>query len=190
MGGVTFAENELWHAVFGNSNPVEVEIGPERGTFLLAAAAARPDRNYVGIERSASRVRRIESRLEREPRPNVRVVQGDAFFVLEHCIPPESVSAFHLYFPDPWWKRRHHRRRVTTPRFASLLVRALRSGGTVHFATDVEETFRLGCTSFEATGRLERVSDRCPRPVVTAYERKALARGRPIFEATYRKKEA
>ena len=132
-----------WREIFGNEHPVEVEIGPERGTFLLATAANHPERNYFGIERSATRTRAFEATLARRRLPNVRVVNADATCVLRTLIGPCSVSAYHIYFPDPWWKRRHHRRRLITPEFAALLARTLARGGTIYLVTDVRETFDL-----------------------------------------------
>ena len=106
---------EFWQRIFGRTGAVEIEIGPERGTFL-------------GIERSAGRVARIEAALAESPKPNVRVLCGDAACIVADCIPEASVATYHVYFPDPWWKRRHQRRRLLTPELASRLAATLQPG--------------------------------------------------------------
>lgn len=178
---------DLWYQVFGNDREVEVEIGPERGTFLLAAAADHPVRNYVGIERSATRARRLEAALASTSLSNVRIVNADAACALARCVPAESVSAYHIYFPDPWWKHRHQRRRLLTPAFVAVLHRTLSPGGLVHLTTDVEETFALAVASFDSVGGFERTGEQPLRPRRTAFEEKALRNQRPLFTISLRK---
>lgn len=173
--------NPFWEALFGRSAPVEIEIGPERGTFLLAAAAAHPERNYLGIERSSTRVRHIERALEAAPLPNVRVVCGDAAVVVAACVPPESVSAYHIYFPDPWWKRRHQRRRLLTPAVAASLADTLLRGGVLRLLTDVEELFRYAMKSLGSEPRLRELLDAPLVPIRTTFEKKAVARGARLY---------
>lgn len=175
-----------WSDIFGNPHPVEVEIGPERGIFLLAAAAAHPERNFFGIERSHVRTRAFEARLERLALPNVRVVAADAVCALQTCVATGSVDVYHVYFPDPWWKRRHHRRRLLTPPFVALLETTLAPGGLIHLLTDVHETFELANASFR-TARLLAASDPPLRAVRTAFEEKARRRGQPVYAASFRK---
>ncbi len=176
-----------WSDIFGNDHPVEVEIGPERGTFLLATAAAHPERNYFGIERSRSRAERLATALRKGGLGNVRALCADATCVLTQCVPAGSVSAYHTYFPDPWWKRRHYRRRLLTPEFAAVLECTLAVGGVIHLVSDVEETFRLGCLSLGTVPNLLQTADACDRPVRTAFEQKALRRGSRLYAASFRK---
>jgi tRNA (guanine-N(7)-)-methyltransferase len=131
----------LWREIFGDDRPVEVEVGPGRGEFLLAAAAAHPERNYFAIERSHSQTRLVAARLDAAGLANARVLQGDATCILQ-LLPDACVSAFHVLFPDPWWKRRHHRRRFWSATAVAHLRRTLVAGGTIGLVTDVEEYFR------------------------------------------------
>jgi len=176
----------LWHAVFGNHHPVEIEVGSGTGTFLLPAAQRLPAVNFFGIERSYSRATRLQGIIDARRLANARVIAADAACIVAGFIPAASVQAYHVYFPDPWWKRRHHRRRFFTPAFAAVLCRTLVPGGRVYVATDVDDTFALmqnalqECTGF---GR-----DPQARPVrlgATAFERKGLARGATIRDAVF-----
>jgi tRNA (guanine-N7-)-methyltransferase len=180
----------FWRSFFGNERPVEIEIGPGTGTFLIHTAHTRPEVNFLGIERSASRARSLNALVASHRLQNVRIIAADAVCLIENVVPPASVAAYHVYFPDPWWKRRHHRRRLFTPPFARSLARTLIAGGVLHVATDVEAVFGLILLSVGATADLHRDPHRCsPRREVTTFERKGLRRGAPIHKATFVKLE-
>ena len=130
-----------WENVFGNTNPVEIEIGPGKGSFLLSAAQCTPDRNFFGVEFSRRRAYRIAQLIERDRPENVIVIAADINCILKTLIRPASVATCHLYFPDPWWKRRHHRRRLFRANFTQHLARTLIPGGKILLATDVHDYF-------------------------------------------------
>lgn len=176
----------LWQGIFGNPHPVEVEIGAGTGTFLLSAAAGRRTVNYFGIENARRRAAELEDAVAARRLGNVRVLAGDAACIVAHLVPPASVAAYHVYFPDPWWKRRHHRRRLFTSTFVRDLARTLVPGGTLYVATDVPvvldlvlETVAVVPEFVHAPGR------RSPRTGMTHFERKGLARGAAILEAAF-----
>jgi tRNA (guanine-N7-)-methyltransferase len=175
----------FWTHIFGNDRAVEVEIGPGTGTFILGAASVRSHINFFGIERSRTRAGRLEAAIRARQLPNARVVTADAACIVAMIIPPLSVSAYHIYFPDPWWKRRHHRRRLFTPGFAAALAHTLIPGGHLHVATDVAETFAHIIETVGSCGSFRRL-DATPmlRATATAFERKGLARGARISEVT------
>jgi tRNA (guanine-N7-)-methyltransferase len=181
----------LWRAVFGNDHPVEIEIGPGTGSFLLPAAQHAPEINFFGIERSRGRAARLEQSIARLALSNARIINADAACALRKLIPAESVAAYHVYFPDPWWKRRHHHRRLFTPAFAAALAHTLSPGGRIHVATDVDAVFALMLESLESAGSLlPDASSRSPRVDRTGFERKGLAQGAIIREATFAKRAA
>lgn len=122
--------------VFGNSRPVEVEIGTGKGTFLLARAAARPDVNLLGIEYAKPYCYYAGDRARRHGLGNLRMLHTDAAVVFEKALGDASLSRVHIYFPDPWPKRKHHRRRLIQPRFVEHLRRVLAPGGQLLVVTD------------------------------------------------------
>ncbi len=113
-----------------------LEIGFGNGEALAAAAAAHPENNYLGIEVHRPGVGSLLRRLETQDLRNVRVMLGDASEILAQRIPDASLTAVHLFFPDPWPKKRHHKRRLVQPEFAALVARKLEAGGYFHLATD------------------------------------------------------
>jgi tRNA (guanine-N7-)-methyltransferase len=175
----------FWEGIFGNDRPVEIEIGPGTGTFVLSAASARPRTNFFGLERSRGRARRLQSAIESRSIRNALVINADAACVIATMIPSASVAAYHIYFPDPWWKRRHHRRRLFTAAFATALARTLLPGGPVYIATDVDEVLELALRALESCGAFLRDEHTCSQRLgQTAFERKGIARGAAIHEAT------
>jgi tRNA (guanine-N7-)-methyltransferase len=172
-----------WRLLFGNDRPVEIEIGPGRGDVLLAFAAARPEVNFFAIEHVQGAAAHVAARLRTAGLPNARVLGADAVCVVEHLVPPASVAAYHIYFPDPWPKSRHRKRRLVTPEFAAAMTRTLAPGGTVHVATDVGALFDDIAQVLAAAGFAQR-DDVCapPRPT-TRFETKYATTG--TFAATF-----
>jgi tRNA (guanine-N7-)-methyltransferase len=179
----------LWRFVFGNDHPVEVEIGPGTGVFLLAAATRDAHTNFFGVEHSHTRATELAAAIAARGLSNARILAADGSCVAATVLPPSSVAAYHIYFPDPWWKRRHHRRRLFTPAFATALERTLESNGRIYFATDVDDVFTLALRTLAMCATLAHDSEPPPpRPGTTLFERKGLARGATIKEATFVKR--
>jgi tRNA (guanine-N7-)-methyltransferase len=130
-----------WFNLFGNANPVEIEVGMGKGLFLLTSALTRPGTNFFGIEIARKYQLYATTRFALRNLKNVKTVCADARWVLRQFVPPGSVAAVHVYFPDPWWKARHKKRRVFTSTFALAAARAIAIGGRLHIASDVEEYF-------------------------------------------------
>lgn len=135
-------EHVALEALFENASaPLEVDLGCGDGTFLVALAAQRPERNFLGIEQMIGRVRASCRRIERRKITNARIIRAEIATAARSLLPPRSVDVFHLLFPDPWPKRRHHRRRVFTPELLGSLGHGLKSTGTLHIATDQRDYF-------------------------------------------------
>ncbi len=122
--------------IFGNTNPVTVEIGFGMGQSLVEMAKNCPNINFLGIEVHTPGVGACISSLVEQGVTNLRVMHHDAVEVFKNCIPLESVSTLQLFFPDPWHKARHHKRRIVKPEFLDLIIPHLCIGGKIHMATD------------------------------------------------------
>jgi len=173
--------------LFGNDNPVVVEIGSGKGRFLIASALEQPDRNFVGIEKSLHYHRVIRERVAKRAIRNVRLINHDAFLVLQKMFGDRSVSEIHIYFPDPWPRKRERKRRIIRPEALAEMRRVLVDGGTGVYVTDHREYFEVAAPLiaqfFESEPRIPGPSD-LPR---TNYEAKYRAEGREIYEVRFRK---
>jgi tRNA (guanine-N7-)-methyltransferase len=132
-----------WRELFGNDQPVELDLGCGRGKFLFDSSLSRPETNWVGVELDYTEGRRGARRLLKRQASNARVYGGDARLFLMQHVKPHSVAAAHVYFPDPWWKRKHAKRRLFTDEFADLLAQAVAHQGYVHSWTDVGDYFQV-----------------------------------------------
>ncbi len=184
-----------WEEFFGNSNPVEIDVGCGRGLFLVNAGLTHPDRNYLGIEIDYKEGRRAAKRLKKREMPNARVLGGDVKTVFSRMIDAQSVEGVRVYFPDPWWKKKHRRRRVFQPEFVNLTARILRPGGLLHSWTDVGEYFEVISELMESHPLFETLpppEEREPEHDMdyeTSYERKGRQRGATIHRGLWQRRE-
>ncbi|MDR1472839.1 MAG: tRNA (guanosine(46)-N7)-methyltransferase TrmB [Synergistaceae bacterium] len=172
--------------------PLAVEIGFGNGEFLERLAAERPGYTVVGMEISqwciAKGARRaLAGRLE-----NIRLVWGDARYLLKYAFDGECVSEVFMNCPCPWPKRRHAERRVARREFADLLASRLVLSGTFTLVTDVDWYAAETRDVFAAAGTYEAgpVTRIQPRGFSTKYERKWLGMGRDIYEVRAKKKKS
>src|SRR5207247_9414061 len=96
---------------------------------------------FLAVERLLGRLRKIDRKGLRAGLANLRLVRMEASYLLEYLLPPESVHALHVYFPDPWPKRKHRKNRLVNARFTELASQALTPGGTVYLRTDDPDYF-------------------------------------------------
>lgn len=180
-----------WNAIFGNAQPVEIEVGPGKGLFLLTESQARPTVNFLGIEIERKYALYAATRVAKRSLPNVKLAWADAREFLRDRVPASSVQAVHVYFPDPWWKKRHHKRRVFTEEFAASCQRILIPGGRLFVVTDVEDYMamvRETLARFPALVELPPPAEKSPKhdlDYLTNFERKFRQQGKPIYRATY-----
>jgi tRNA (guanine-N7-)-methyltransferase len=176
-----------WARLFGNHHPVEVEIGTGKGGFLLRRAQACPERNFLGIEWASKFFRFAADRLRRWGVQNVRMVRTDASHFIRVQCPRQSLSALHVYHPDPWPKKRHHKRRLFQKPFVDAAVACLTAGGRLFVQTDHAEYFESISRLLREHPELEGIdfSDPDfgidPDSIATNFEVKYLREGREMY---------
>ncbi len=118
--------------------PLEIEIGPGRGAFILERAAETSKISIVGLEIRWKWGKIVDDRLKAGGYgQRARVYATDARFALPRFQPDSCVEAFYVHFPDPWWKKRQQKRLVVEPTFVRQMVRLLVPGGRLFVQTDV-----------------------------------------------------
>lgn len=190
-------EGIRWEEAFGAARPVEIEIGIGKGRFLLAAAALRPDTSFLGVEWANKYLRVAEERAVKRGLGNVRFLRMDAREFVERAVPPDSVSAYYVFYPDPWPKKRHHKRRFFRPETVDAIARTLVPGGALHTATDHEGYWSVIEPLLDGHPALERLpefgGDSFPLPTetpLTNYEAKYAAEGRPSRRGSWRRRRS
>lgn len=129
-----------WSTVFGNDNPVHIEIGMGKGQFIMTLAEENPDINYIGIEKYSSVLVRAIEKQEEKDLPNLFFIRMDAENIADVFAAGE-VGRIYLNFSDPWPKDRHAKRRLTSLQFLERYEKILDREGHVIFKTDNRDLF-------------------------------------------------
>ena len=188
------AEKGRWHLIFGNENPIHIEIGMGQGQFIMKLAKEHPDINYIGIERYSSVLLRALQKMEIEPLPNIRFLCMDASIITE-VFDKEEVAKIYLNFSDPWPKERHAKRRLTSRQFFERYDKILAGNGVVEFKTDnddlfafsMEEVAEAGWTLDAHTFDLHHDPVLNEGNIMTEYEEKFSSLGHPIHKLIARR---
>ena len=179
--------------IFGNSNPVVVEIGFGMGAATAIIAEQNPNVNYLGIEVHTPGVGRLLGNIRDNNLQNLYIIEHDAMEVLEFMIPDNSVSGFHVFFPDPWPKKKHHKRRLMQRPRTNLLAKKLYAGGYIYMATDWEPYAEFALEELNLTETMKNKYDGFAphqewRPE-TKFEHKGLVAERKISEIFFVKED-
>ena len=135
--GVPYSPAPLdFAALFGRQAPVVLEIGFGMGDSTVDIARRAPAVDFIGVEVHTPGVGALLKQVEALGLTNLRVIEHDARAVVRDMIPPASLAAIHVFFPDPWPKARHHKRRLLDTAFVGELAERLAPGGCLHLATD------------------------------------------------------
>lgn len=176
-----------WQGVFGNNNPVHIEVGTGKGQFITGMALQNPDINYIGIELYASViVCAIENIIEADSPSNLRLLKVNGAD-LDKYFEKNDVDRVYLNFSDPWPKIRHAKRRLTHGGFLKLYESILVDNGEVHFKTDNRGLFEYSLVSMSEYGMLLKYVSldlhvNMPEDnIMTEYEEKFSAKGQPIY---------
>lgn len=180
-----------WKKVFGNQNPVRIEVGMGKGRFIMDMARLNPEYNYIGIEMYDSVLLRAVQKLEQsdENLPNLYFIRMDARNLPE-VFGKEEVDRIYLNFSDPWPKDRHAKRRLTSRQFLERYDQILTKEGQVEFKTDNRPLFEFSLEEIEAAGwkllahtfDLHHDEDMIKGNVMTEYEEKFSSAGNPIHK--------
>lgn len=178
-----------WSSVFGNENPLQVEVGTGMGQFIIGMALANPDVNFIGIEHFDNViVSALEKAVEAGKPSNLRLFRANGI-ELTDLFAENELDRIYLNFSDPWPKTRHAKRRLTHETFLKLYEAVLKPAGEIHFKTDNRLLFEYSLVSMTNYGmKLKEVSldlhaEMPEDNIMTEYEEKFSAKGQPIYRS-------
>jgi tRNA (guanine-N7-)-methyltransferase len=180
-------------ALFGNDNPLCLEIGCGIGDFVVQIAERHPEQNFIAIDIFNQGCRQTCSRIEESGLANIRMMRIEARYLMHHYLGKDSLAALYINCPDPWPKKRHRKRRLLNKDFLNLALYCLKPDGVLNFTTDFVD---YG----ESTGELLAADPRFKNRhnsayshdlgdyPVSKYMRRFLDQGQPIYFCSYAKK--
>ncbi len=181
-----------WEDVFPEPDrPVEVDLGSGYGTFAIALAERFPSHNILAVEREGDRVDLLcRKAAAKDGLSNLRGLHLESSYTVRYLLPDAGVDVLHLLFPDPWPKKRHHKRRIINAAFREDVLRVLKPGGELRFATDHQGYFESAREIFLETNRFAPVpwpGDGDPAYPVTDFQKIWKEQGKTLHYLTLRK---
>ncbi|MBQ9124198.1 MAG: tRNA (guanosine(46)-N7)-methyltransferase TrmB [Acholeplasmatales bacterium] len=182
-----------WNELFGNNNPIHIEIGCGKGQFMSTLAKENPDINYIAIEKYDSVLLRFLEKIIDDNIPNLKLTVLDAAAITNYFNNAE-VDRIYLNFSDPWSKTAHAKRRLTSKSFLEQYKIILNDKGEIFQKTDNRKLFEFSLESFNAEGfKLSNISldlhkdyEKYPNNITTEFEDKWSKLG-PIYRLEARK---
>ncbi len=180
-----------WSSVFGNSNPIHVEIGMGKGKFIIESARKNPDINYIGIERFDSVLVRAIQKLDRENLANLRILKVDAECIDQLFV--NEITELYLNFSDPWPKKKHEKRRLTSTYFLNKYENIFKDEQRIVMKTDNRHLFEFSIISMVNFGYhieeliLNLYDEDITLNIATEYEQKFSEQGYPIYKVVVSK---
>jgi len=176
-----------WNEIFGNDNPIHIEIGMGKGKFIHAMAKEHPHINYVGIEKYSSVLLRAIQKMEAEELPNLKFIRMDAEDIVK-VFGKGEVDKIYLNFSDPWPKDRHAKRRLPSRQFLARYDVILKKDSRLEFKTDNRDLFDFAVEELEPAGwKAEAITYDLHQDeklmlgnIMTEYEEKFSSMGNPI----------
>ncbi len=181
-----------WRGIFGNDNPIHLEIGCGKGAFITGMAELHPDTNFIAIEKVEDVIVMAMEKAVAKELSNVRFMDIDAER-LEDFFEKGEIKRIYLNFSDPWKKNKQAKRRLTHKNFLDRYKKVLNNGDYIWFKTDNMKLFEFSLNSFaQENFKLRNITFDLHNSgfegnVITEYEQRFLDLGQPIYrlEAAY-----
>ena len=135
----------IWKSLFGNDNPIYIEIGMGKGDFIIENALRYPNINFIGIEMYDSVMIRAVQKSNELELNNLKLVKMDATFIEE--VFDKEIDLIYLNFSDPWPKDRHAKRRLTSSRFLNRYDNIFKNTKKIIMKTDNDDLFNFSLES-------------------------------------------
>lgn len=176
--------------IFGNNSPVELEVGAGRGDFAVHYCKDNPSLNLLCVERKLNYLKRGVNKARAADLQNIQFFNVEIKYLLLEYIVDVSLTAVHIYFPDPWPKKKQKKRRIFQDDIIPVLARKLQPGGYLHLRTDHADYFE----AMMSVMAKQTVFEEVPVPEyiarhLTGFEKRFLAQNLPIYRKSYRVKK-
>lgn len=173
-----------WQEVFGNDNPIHLEIGMGKGQFIVLHAIKNPDTNFIGLEIEQSVLAKAIKKIGNDI-PNLFMINYDANNIKD-IFENNEINKIFLNFSDPWPKNRHSKRRLTEKTFLDNYSDILKTNGTIEFKTDNRKLYEFSLLEFisknwEIMNLSLNLHEDDSEVITTEYEEKFINAGQIIY---------
>ncbi len=182
----TFKDYLDYNELFGNNNPVHLEIGCGKGGFICEAAKQNPNINFIAVEKTANVIVSACEKAKKEGISNLIFIKCSAEY-LPSYIKNQSIERIYLNFSCPFPKKKYANHRLTAKPFLEIYKKLLAKGAEIHQKTDNQGLFEFSIEQFSNSGfKLKNISldlhnSNFEGNIVTEYEAKFVALGQPIY---------
>ncbi len=184
-----------WHNVFGNKNPICLELGMGRGSFIIDMALKHPNINYIGLEVDESQMATAIQNVGIKNIPNLRMICADATNIINYF--GKEIDTIYLTFSEPWPKKQDEKRRFTANNYLKLYDRIFKKNKHIILKTDNKILFASAIESLSEywyifdTISLDLHNDErkiIDEDILTDFERQYVKENRQIYylDATFK----
>lgn len=182
--------------VFGNDNPLYLEIGCGKGGFAIEFARQNPDINLIAVEKTPNvLVTGMEEQMKLRL-PNLKFCMGQAEY-LDHLFHDGTIDRIFLNFSCPFPKKRYAMHRLTHARFLAIYHKIMKENAEIHQKTDNMHFFEFSIEQLSNNGfplkniSLDLHNSGFEGNIMTEYEKRFTDLGQPIYrlEAVNRRED-
>lgn len=176
---------------FFQEKPVIFEIGSGKGDFIAAMSLAKPEYNFLAVEKVKTIAGMMCKKLVEQGNENVKVFPWGVEHLFEQ-VPDDFVHSIYLNFSDPWPKKKHEKRRLTYITFLNEYYRMLKTGNYLFIKTDNDGLYQYTQEEIKLT-KFKVISDEAnyefdsENDFMTEYESKFRSEGKSIHRIILRK---
>lgn len=175
-----------WNDLFGNKNPICLELGMGRGDFIIEMAKTYPNINFIGLEINDSQMVMAVNNLKSLKLNNLKLINADAREIDK--IFGKEIDTIYLTFSEPWPKRIDETKRFTHVSYLKLYDKIFKKHKHIVLKTDNKGLFAYSLETLSSYWYVfEKVSldlhndERNIKNIMTNYEKQYLKEGRAIY---------
>lgn len=177
-----------WNTLFGNKNPICLELGMGRGSFIIEMAKKHPNINYIGLELNESQIATALEKLERQNLNNLKLIWADANNIINFF--GKEIDTIYLTFSEPWPKKQDEKKRFTNVSYLKSYDRIfkknkhiiLKTDNKILFASAIESLsdywYIFNKVSLDLHNDERKIED---EDIMTDFEKQYVKENRPIY---------
>ncbi|MBR2712153.1 MAG: tRNA (guanosine(46)-N7)-methyltransferase TrmB [Bacilli bacterium] len=120
--------------VFKNNNPIMLELGMGRGSFIIQMALTHPTVNYIGLELDSNQIATAVNNIGGRKIDNLVFIHSDAKDIINYF--GKEINTIYLTFSEPWPKKQDERKRFTHESYLRLYDRIFKKDKHIILKTD------------------------------------------------------